>query len=248
MNILEAIADPHLFGPWFKDASSWAGWRTFLGALFGLPVEDPALHAQCTGGRPLPTKQAREAFLVVGRRGGKSFTCALIGVYLACFRTYRLAPGETGIVMLIASDRRQARVLFRYVRAFLEGVPMLRALVVNVTAETIELANEINIEVHTCSYRSVRGYTVVAALCDEISFWRTEESANPDSEILAALKPAMATIPDALLLCLSTPYARRGVLWSAYRQHFGKEGAVFVWQAGTRTMNPSVPQPLIDGA
>ncbi|MGH8538375.1 MAG: hypothetical protein ACREXM_18495 [Gammaproteobacteria bacterium] len=205
MTILEAIADPHLFGPFFKDRDTWTAWRTFLGALFALPVEDSVLYAQCTGNRPLPTSQAREAYLVVGRRGGKSFICALVAVFLACFRTYKLAPGEIGIVMLLASDRRQARVLFRYVRAFLEGVPMLRALVVNITAEGIELNNGINIEVHTCSFRSVRGYTVVAALCDEISFWRTDDSANPDSETLAALRPAMATIPDALLLCLSTP-------------------------------------------
>jgi hypothetical protein len=29
MTILEAINDPLLFGPWFKDRESWAAWRTF---------------------------------------------------------------------------------------------------------------------------------------------------------------------------------------------------------------------------
>ena len=59
-------------------------------------------------------------------------------------------------------------------------------------------------------------------------------------------RPAMATIPDALILCFSTPYARRGVLWNAYRQHFGKAGDVLVWQAPTRAMNPTVSQNIID--
>ena len=121
-------------------------------------------------------------------------------------------------------------------------------MVENITADTIELNNGIRIEIHTASFRSVRGYTVVAALCDEIAFWRSEDSANPDTEILAALRPAMATIPDALMLCFSTPYARRGVLWNAYRQHFGKGGDVLVWQAPTRAMNPTVPQSVIDNA
>lgn len=248
MNILQAIADPNLFAAWFKDHETWAAWRVFLAALFGLRVEDEALYAACTGGRPLPEQQAREACLIVGRRGGKSFVCALIGVYLAAFRVYPLTPGERGIVMLLAADRRQARVLFRYVKAFIEGVAMLRQMVENITADAIELNNQITIEIHTASFRSVRGYTVVAALCDEIAFWRSEDSANPDTEILAALRPAMATIPDALILCFSTPYARRGVLWNAYRQHFGKGGDVLVWQAPTRAMNPTVLQGIIDGA
>jgi hypothetical protein len=248
MDILDAIRDPELFGPWFQDTTTWKSWRTFIGALFALPVEDKDLYGRCTGGRPLPTKQAREAFLVVGRRGGKSFVCAMVGVFLATFRSYKLSPGERGVVMLLAADRRQARVLFRYAQAFLEGVPMLKTMVERVTADTIELSNGIILEIHTASFRSVRGYTIVAALCDEISYWRSDESANPDTEILNALRPAMATIPDSMLLCLSTPYSRRGALWDAHRRYFGKGGDTLIWQAPTRTMNPCVPESVIDNA
>jgi hypothetical protein len=59
-------------------------------------------------------------------------------------------------------------------------------------------------------------------------------------------KPAMATIPGALLLCASSPHARRGVLWDAHRRHFGNDGEVLVWQAGTRDMNPTVPASYIN--
>jgi hypothetical protein len=248
MTILEAIRDPNLFGNWFQNRESWAAWRVFLQALFSLAIEDEALYAACTGNRPLPTRQAREAYIVAGRRGGKSFICALIGVFLACFRSYRLSPGEKGICMLLAADRRQARVLIRYVKAFLENVPMLRAMIENETADSIALTNQVTIEIYTASFRSVRGYTICAAICDEISFWRSDESANPDKEIIAALKPAMATVQDSLLLCLSTPYSRRGVLWDAHRRYFGKPGDTLVWQADTKTMNPSVPSSIIDSA
>jgi hypothetical protein len=118
------------------------------------------------------------------------------------------------------------------------------------TKESFDLNNRITIEVGTASYRSVRGYTVVAALCDEIAFWSVDDdAADPDHEIIAALRPGMATIPNAMLLCASSPYARRGELWNAYRKHFGKDGdPILVWKAPTLTMNPTVPRSVIDAA
>jgi hypothetical protein len=103
--------------------------------------------------------------------------------------------------------------------------------------------------VATASYRSTRGYTLVAALLDELAFWPTDDSAEPDFEVLGALRPGMATIPGAMLLCASSPYAQRGALYNAYRKHYGKDGdPILVWRASTRAMNPSVPQSVIDAA
>lgn len=249
-NILDLCRDPQAFGPWFRDPASWAAWRAFLCALFGLPMSEDQLatYRACTGRQEPPEGPASEGWLVVGRRGGKSFILALTAVYLAAFfRDWRpaLTRGERGIVMVIATDRRQAGVIFRYMRALLRDVPMLASLVERETVDTIDLTNGVSLEVHTASYRTIRGRTVVAALLDELAFWRCEDSANPDYEILAAIRPSMATVPGAMLLCASSPYARRGALWEAHRQHFGKDGLVLVWQAPTRTMNPSVPERVV---
>src|SRR5580704_17289052 len=120
MNILQACADPKLFGPFFKKPSSWIAWRVFLAALFALPMtaQEEAIYRQHTGRDTLPTAPSTEAWLVVGRRGGKSFIMALVAVYLACFRDYRphLQPGERATIAVIAADRKQARVVMRYVR------------------------------------------------------------------------------------------------------------------------------------
>jgi hypothetical protein len=125
---------------------------------------------------------------------------------------------------------------------------MLAQTVEAETAESITLTNRVVIEVHSCSFRAVRGYTVVAALADEIAFWTTDEGgANPDHEVLNAVRPAMATIPGAMLLCASSPYARRGALWERYQRHYGHAGGLLVWQAATRVMNPTVSQSYIDG-
>ena len=189
-------------------------------------------------------------WLVVGRRGGKSFMLALIAVYLACFRDWRpnLAPGERATVMVIAADKRQARTIMRYVKGLLHGVEMLRPLVERETEGQIDLARSVTIEVHTASFRSTRGYTACCVLADEIAFWRTDDSANPDSEILAALRPAMSTVPGAVLLCASSPYARKGELYKAWRQHHGKTGPVLVWQTASRTMNPTIPAKVVRDA
>jgi hypothetical protein len=192
----------------------------------------------------------RGAWIICGRRAGKSFVLALIAVFLACFHEYRpyLGPGERATIVVIAADRRQARVIMRYVKGLL-AIPTLAKLVESETGESIELKQSVTIEVGTASHRTIRGYTVAGALVDEVAFLPQEDSATPDFEILAALRPAMATIPGSMLLCASSPYARRGALWKAFRRYFGVDDpAVLVWKAATRTMNATVPQRVIDDA
>ena len=50
------------------------------------------------------------------------------------------------------------------------------------------------------------------------------------------------------LLTASSPYARRGVLWDAFRQHYGPGGSpsVLVAKGTTRDFNPNIPQEEID--
>jgi hypothetical protein len=38
VTILDAMADPNLFAASFRNTDSWAAWRVFLCALFGLPM------------------------------------------------------------------------------------------------------------------------------------------------------------------------------------------------------------------
>ncbi|MFZ3327278.1 MAG: terminase family protein, partial [Methylocella sp.] len=250
MNILEALDDPSLFGPHFR-GPSWAAWRAFLTAAFGLPMDDASreLFRQCTGRAAVPAGPISEAALVVGRRGGKSRVLALIAVYLACFRDYGpyLAPGEVATIAVLAANRPQARSIFRYVSGILKAVPLFARMIEDENTESIALANRVLIEIGTASFRTTRGYSFAAVLCDEIAFWRQDEtSANPDVEILRALRPGMASIPGSILMLASSPYAKRGELYAAYRRHFGKDDArVLVWKADTATMNPRIDPAII---
>jgi hypothetical protein len=253
LNILQATADPQLFARWFKERATWAPWFSFLAALFALPMSDEQreVYRACTGRDDPPKERLNEAWLVCGRRAGKSFILALTAVFLAAFYNWKpyLSPGESGFIMIIAADRRQAKTIFKYCRALLTEVPMLARFVKQENADSIELTNGIIIDVATCNYKTVRGRTIIAALCDELAFWAGEDSANPDREVLDALRPGMATIPGAMLLCASSPYARRGAMFDAYQRFYGKPDApALVWKAATRTMNSTVPQRIIDEA
>jgi hypothetical protein len=149
--------------------------------------------------------------------------------------------------MVLACDRKQARTVMRYVSGLLHSNPMLERMIYREQGESIELVNRTVIEVSTASFRAVRGYTLAAVIADEIAFWRSDESANPDWEIINALRPAMATL-DGRLIALSSPYAKRGALWDTYRKHYGKPGSILVAQAPTRTMNPSLPERVVNEA
>src|SRR5207249_5652466 len=63
----------------------------------------------------------------------------------------------------------------------------------------------------------------------------------------SAIRPAMATIPDAKLLCISTGYAQVGALYDAHKEHYGKDDdEVLIWQSDTASMNPTISQTFID--
>lgn len=243
----EACLDPDLFGPWFE-GDTWATWRVLDKALFGeqLDAAEMAIFRELTGRDESPTSPVQEAWLVMGRRSGKDVKAASICAYIATigamqmdFRRY-LVPGERGVVQLLAVDRDQSRVCLGYLKAFFER-PVLAQEVVGMSAEGIELANGLSIEVTTNDQRRVRGRTVIAVVFDEVAFWRSEGSVSPDTDVYNAVKPAMVTIPNAMLIAISSPYARRGLLWSKHHAHYGKASdRILVAQAPTWVMNPTV--------
>lgn len=248
-SLLEFMEDPELFGSSFKGAS-WDRWKVLLSALQAEPLTETQqeIYRQHTGRSDVATVPYREAALICGRRAGKSRIVALIATWLACCKDYSpyLAPGEVATIAIIASDRRQGRAIYRYILGAMKGNPMMAALIERETSDTIELTNRVSIEIMAASLRGSRGYTFAAILMDEIAYLRSEDSANPDIEIVNAVRPGLSTIPGAMLLLASSPYAKRGVLYETFRKHFGQAGAkVLVWKATTQELNPRVDPEII---
>ena len=95
----------------------------------------------------------------------------------------------------------------------------------------------------------MRGRPVLVRIFDEIAYWRAENSANPDEEVYAALKPGLASLPGSLVIGISSPYRRSGLLHKKFKDHFGKDSkTTLVIKAPTRTLNPLIAQSVIDEA
>src|SRR5262249_22697472 len=142
--------------------------------------------------------------------------------------------------------KEQARVVFKYIKAILHHVPALRAMIVAERADEIELITGVTIMVKASDFGGVRGPTIACAICDEFAFLPSE-GLNPDSKVLSAIRPAMATIPDSKLLAISTGYGQIGSLFEMHKRYWAKDSAeVLVWTAATHDMNPTISQAFID--
>jgi hypothetical protein len=251
VSIREALTDPALLGS-ILAGESWQAWRVLLIAGMGeaLTDEERTIFTKLTGREFEPLQCVEELCAVVGRRGGKSRGMATLTAYIAGLCKHKLSRGETGIALCIAPDQRQAKITLDYCEAAFNESLILRQLVVNRTADAIELKNGITIEVRSASFRRLRGPTYIAVIADEAAFWYSDEfSANTDTEILNAVRPGLATTSGPLIIA-SSPYAKRGVLWETHRRHYGRNGdpRILVAQGTSRDFNPLLPQSVIDRA
>ena len=121
LSMRDALADPNLLAPALP-GSSWAAWRTMLIALMGEPLTDAELEIFRTFTKrdASPAERVREAWFVIGRRGGKSRAIAALTVYLACLCKHQLVKGETGVALVIAPDKKQAKVILEYAHGIIE--------------------------------------------------------------------------------------------------------------------------------
>jgi hypothetical protein len=265
VNVLSAIKDEHIFKPFLgDDLTSWARWMVALRCLYGLKVEQPksrALVQECTGRNEteLPPEGFSTALFLVGRRSGKSRIASIIGAYEALFGGHetRLAKGETGIVPIISPSRYQSTVVWKYLKAIF-NVPLLQHEIVECkeSAQTLLLRNGIEIRILSGDWRTVRGPAVVCAILDEVCFfgYTDESTVRSDTELVRALRPALITTKGKLI-GISSKYAQRGYAFEQWkRQHGSNKGnpqfnpawRTLVWDAPSRTMNPTLSQAEID--
>jgi hypothetical protein len=247
--VVEFIRDHDLLGP-FHAGPSWDRWRAVLKAAYALKMTayDRRLFAEVSGNRPAPKKRVEELDCIVGRGGGKDAVAASLAAYHAVnVDKARLRPGEHAVVLCLAVDRDQAQVAYRYVKGYFEQVPLLAGMVERITADTIDLTNGAEIIIATNSYRAVRGRTICCAILDEIAFWRSDFSQNPDAEVDAAISPGLARWPGSIKILISTPYRKAGLLWQRYKESFGQaDDDCLVVHGETRAFNPLFPQLTVD--
>jgi hypothetical protein len=207
---------------------SWAGWKRHLARL---------------------TPDVRELFAICGRGAGKSRIAAVLACFFATQRTYDVVPGERIYIAVIAPDRRQAGVTHRYIIGLLKSDRTLADLVDSESGDSVELKNFVTIEVVTASVTAPRGRAYALVIIEEAAFLPTDQSVNPDTEIIRAVRPALARVPGSLLAVVSSPYAKRGVLYEAWKKNQEHpDPRVLVIQAATLELNPTFDALAVERA
>ena len=173
----------------------------------------------------------------------------VVAVVRACRRYPRVVSPE---VAVIARTMPQGRVVADYARDAAARLGVLgkrsSALVIPVKWGDEPGMQGATIRVQPNS-SSVRGPTVVTAILDELAHYNTDPAAAwSDRDLMTALTPALATVRMPLLLGISSPWKRRGVLAEAWKEWLtGKRPRNrIVWHGPTRAMNPSISQQRID--
>jgi Terminase large subunit, T4likevirus-type, N-terminal len=239
-----ALKDRNLLGAALGSPATWQTWFVALKAAFGIELSRQELRtfASIAGSRKPPAERVKELWALAGRGSGKSRIAAVIATYLACFQEHDLDAGEIGYVLVLAASRDQANIVFNYAYSFLRKSAILRKLIRKANAFEIHLTNRVVISIHSNSFRNIRGKTLLACIFDEVAFWRDELSANPDLETYRAVKPSLARTVG-VLIGISSPYRRAGLLYAKFRDHFDKDDDdVLVVKGGTSQFNPTISQ------
>jgi len=247
-NIVQCMKDPNIFGKTLlfphPNYKTWKSWELFLRKVYGLPVynkDGKDFIIECTKREDLAIKDKTKAFdnvfAIIGRRGGKSRISGLIAAYEALFVDWKqyLAPGERAGIFVVAPQKKQAKIVFGYIRAFIRNYKA--DMIIREGEEFIELSNSVTILVQACSSRGLRGFSTATIVLDELAFFTSKDTNNPTEEVLKALTPTL--LPNAKLIGISTPYGRWGYLFKIYNKAYGKpDDQVLVWRAPTKAMNP----------
>jgi hypothetical protein len=219
---------------------------TLLKAIYGMPLEpdEEEVFTLCTGRSSYAQHPFSEASVIAGARSGKdSRIAAPIMAYEAVFGGHErhLAKGERAVLPLVAQDQRATRVAFAYLRDYFLGSPLLSQLVEEVLTLEITLTNGITVLCFPCSLRSLRGFSIPAAVMDELAFYRLEGQADSDVEIQVSIRRGMLGFSSPRLIKISTPYMRSGVLFDDFTAAWGVDDPDrLVWKAPTALMNPSI--------
>jgi hypothetical protein len=252
ISLRQALADPALLGG-VLDGESWKPWRTLLLAAMGeeLTEDERPVFKKFTGREREPGRRVEEFVGVKGRRAGGSYAGGKVVIpYLAGLCQHpSLVRGERGVLLCVAADQRQADVILDYADASFRASPVLSQLIEARTQRELRLNNGIDIEVRAADYRRLRGLTFIAVIADEVAFWSSDYSANPDDEILNAVRPGLATTGGPLFM-ISSPYARKGELWLTFNKHFAPNGdpLIMVAKGASRDFNSTLPQSVVDRA
>jgi hypothetical protein len=140
--------------------------------------------------------------------------------------------------LILSHSREFSDEVLEVIKGLINNSPILSVLVNKKAKQTASTMNvkvpwivdgkieysKVQIKVGAASSKTTRGIAACAILCDEIAYWGIDENMKEsDVKIIKAVRPAMKQFGNlAMLIKLSSPGIKRGVLYSEYQ--LDKEG------------------------
>lgn len=172
--------------------------------------------------------RARVVCAVVGARGGKTYALiALRALHGAMTRDLSsMARGQEALALVVAPDPRMRAEVLRYAEGHAEKIwPILSS---NADGFRIERPDgrvvSVEAVVATRGGTALRGRSLTDAFFDECAFFRDQDYVVNDEELFRAASPRV--LPGGQIIVASTPWAKKGLLWSFYRDGWGRTDAV----------------------
>jgi hypothetical protein len=133
------------------------------------------------------------------RQAGKSTVVAILGLLEAMCKPMTR-------VVLVSRSHRQSREMLKQMTFYYDL--LRRPVEKRVNAQEIEMDNLSRIVSVPCREDTIRGYAHVDLLI-------IDEAARVPDDLYRAVRPMLA-VSKGRLLCLSTPYGKRGFFWNAW--------------------------------
>ena len=149
----------------------------------------------------LQVLESRDLWLLLNcsRQAGKSTVVAVLALAEALFK-------NGALIVILSRSHRQSAELFRLVLDMHRrlGAPMTTRK----NAQELVLANHSRIVCLPCREETIRGFAHVDVLI-------IDEAARVPDDVYRAVRPMLA-VSRGRLICLSTPYGKRGFFWNAW--------------------------------
>lgn len=168
----------------------------------GFPATTPWWRAQI---ERFMRSRCRRWVIRAGRRAGKSSTLCRLAVAWALVAPWFVPPGDVAVIAFVSVDNKEASARLGTIHDILTALGVR----FDERGDEIELRDRrLVFRVVTCSIRGTVGFTSVAVFGDEMARWESRDtSANPAREVMASLRPTMATQPLAFEVCSSSPWS-----------------------------------------
>lgn len=142
----------------------------------------------------------RRLLLNCCRQAGKS-------TVVAAYALQRAMETDDLLVLVVSPSLRQSTELFRVLRRFHDR--LANAAPLRQTAQELVLANGSRIVSLPCNEETIRGFSCVGLLI-------IDEAARVPDDLYLAVRPMLA-VSGGQLICMSTPWGKRGFFYEAWQ-------------------------------